>query len=251
MTRHIIVMTSHGVSVSYHSILDQGQALCISKILSYQPQHPTTHILNHVHQHEACNRTHTVLHTRLKLHVWEICELCMILYGNTQAQRCARAHTQGTQGVHTEHGHIRILISSMPPAYLYLWLGRIGSQVWISFGNPTNQHISLRFVEYEYELVNHLRLWEDSTKHTLENIAQPKEDVAMPLTCVSRRFAIETVKSCGALTVSKNLSSTWGRCDNSQVGWYLCATRPGCVFFDWWLMCQVEARLVAMDLTIR
>ena len=42
-----------------------------------------------------------------------------------------------------------------------------------------------RFLEYEYELLNHLRLWETSSKHTLELITVPKEEQAMPLTCVA------------------------------------------------------------------
>ena len=108
MTCHIIVMTSHGVSVSYHSILDQGQALCISKILSYQPQHPTTHILNHVHQHKACNRTHTLLHIAHLIEITCVGDLRIVhdtVWKHPSSEACARAHTGHTRGAYGTRTH--------------------------------------------------------------------------------------------------------------------------------------------------
>jgi len=215
-------MAFHDVSVTNHSILDQGQVLCISKILNYQPP-PTSHILNNVHQQRpATERIHRCTDTWWKLLLvyvlWEICEYCMTMRGNTQA----RAHT------HRAH----ILHATCIAAYQYPWLGRIWRQVWISFGNPTNRHILLRFLEYEYELVNHLRLWEDSTKHTLENIAQPKEDVAMPLTCVSRRNANENgdvMWSTDSFKARPEAAVTIPKSD----GTFVLLVR-GVSFWDWW-----------------
>lgn len=51
--------------------------------------------------------------------------------------------------------------------------------------SPTVRPAPPRFLEYEYELLNHLRLWETTSKHTLELITAPKEEQAMPLTCVA------------------------------------------------------------------
>lgn len=78
-------------------------------------------------------------------------------------------------------------------------------QCWAFSGNPDLRHapfphmayecpkeeperkeyIGKMFLEYEYELLNHLRLWETSSKHTLELVTAPKEEQAMPLTCVA------------------------------------------------------------------
>jgi hypothetical protein len=68
-------------------------------------------------------------------------------------------------------------------------------------------------LEYEYELLNHLRLWETSSKHTLELITAPKEEQAMPLTCVAwhcqgqKGDDLETMQAIqGRMSVSVSLS---------------------------------------------
>lgn len=141
--------------------------------------------------------------------------------------------------VRTHTGHI----SSMPPPYQYLWLGRIWRQVWIWKSNE-----STYFAEVLGVRVRAGESFAPLGRFYQTHLREPRSaqggrcdafDLCIPAQCQWKRW--RHVKHW------QFQSSTWGRCDNSQAGWYLCATRPGCVF----LGLMVEARLVAMDLTIR
>lgn len=137
-------MAFHDLSVTYHSILDQGQVLCISKILNYQPP-PTSHILNHAHQHRpATERIHRCTDTWWKLLLvyvlWEICEYCMTMRGNTQA----RAHTHRAHILHATSIPIPLARADLTPS-LNLEIQRIDIFCWGSWSTSTSWWIICAF----------------------------------------------------------------------------------------------------------